>query len=64
MKLFDHIKETYSIKNDRTLAKELGLSHPTVSRIQSGKARVTAEIMIAIHEKYGMSIADIKAMIQ
>lgn len=62
MKLLDHLKDTFSIKNDRQLAIELKISHPTISKIKSGKAKVSAEFMIAVHEKFGLPIAEIKEL--
>ena len=62
MKLLDYLKEKFDIKNDRQLAIELGASHPTVSKIRNGKAKVSAEFMIAVHEKFNMPIAEIKEL--
>lgn len=62
MKLLDYLKETFNVKNDRQLAIELGLSHPTISRIRTGHKKASAEVMIAVHEKYSMPIAQIKEL--
>lgn len=62
MKLLDYLKEKFEIKNDRQLAIELGASHPTVSKIRNGKAKVSAEFMIAVHEKFNLPIAEIKEL--
>ncbi len=63
MKLLDHIKETYGVKNDRQFANAIDISTPVISRIRNGKCQVSAEIMIRIHEAFDMSIKDIKAML-
>ncbi len=62
MKLLDHIKATYGVKNDRQFANAIDISTPVISRIRNGKSGVSAEIMIKIHEIYGMPIADIKKL--
>lgn len=62
MKLLDYLKEKFDVKNDRQLAIALGISHPSVSRIRNGHKKVSAEMIIAVHEKYGIPIAEIKQL--
>lgn len=62
MKLLDALKEKYNLKNDAAIAKQLEVAPPVISRIRNGKSTVSAEIMIRIHETFGMPIADIKAL--
>lgn len=62
MKLLDHIQATYEIKNDRHLAEALDISTPVISRIRNKKAGVSSDMIIRIHETFGMSIAEIKAL--
>ncbi len=62
MKLLDYLKETFNVKNDRQLAMEMGISHPTISRIRRGHKKASAEVIIAVHEKYGIPIAEIKQL--
>jgi plasmid maintenance system antidote protein VapI len=62
VKLLDHIQATYEIKNDRQLADKLDISTPVISRIRNKKCGVSSDMMIRIHEVFGMSIADIKAI--
>lgn len=61
--LLDFLKKEYSLKSDRALCDALGVTPPVVSRIRSGRCNVSAEIMIIIHKKTGMSIEDIEQMI-
>ncbi len=63
MKLLDYLQKTYDIKNDRQLALRIGFSTPTLSKIRTGKYKVSADMIIAIHEKFGMSIKEIKRLI-
>lgn len=62
MKLLDYLQEKFDVKNDRQLAIQIGISHPTISRIRQGHKKASAEVMIAIHEKYGVPIAEIKQL--
>jgi transcriptional regulator with XRE-family HTH domain len=63
MKLLDYLQKTYDIKNDRQLALKIGFSTPTLSKIRTGKYKVSADMIIAIHETFNMSIKDIKALL-
>jgi transcriptional regulator with XRE-family HTH domain len=63
MKLLDYLQKTYDVKNDRQLAIKLGFSTPTLSKIRTGKYPVSADMIIAIHETFKMSIKDIKALL-
>lgn len=62
MKLLDYLKEKFNVKNDRQLAMEIGISHPTISRIRRGHKKASAEVIIAVHEKYGIPISEIKQL--
>ena len=62
MKLLDALKEKYDLKNDAAISKALEVAPPVISRIRNGKAQVSADIMIRIHETFGMPIAEIKAL--
>lgn len=60
MKLLDELQSRFEIKNDRQLAARLDVSTPVLSRIRNGKCAVSAEIMIRVHEVFGLPIAEIK----
>lgn len=62
MKLLDALKEKYDLKNDAAIAKRLDVAPPVISRIRNGKAQVSADVIIRVHEEFGMPIADIKAL--
>lgn len=61
--LLDFLKQEYELKSDRALCEALGVTPPVISRIRSKKCGVSAEIMIIIHKKTGMSIEDIEQLI-
>jgi plasmid maintenance system antidote protein VapI len=62
MKLLDTLQKRFKIPNDRQLAARMNISTPVISRIRNGKCAVSADIMIRIHEVFGLSIADIKRL--
>ena len=62
-RLFDHLLRTYRVKNDRALAKELGVLPPVISKIRSGHAGMGDTILLSVHEVFEMPIKDIKGML-
>jgi hypothetical protein len=61
--LFDFLKTEYNIPSDRQLCAALGITPPMLSKIRHGVIGVSGDAIILIHEKTGMSIADIKELI-
>ena len=61
--LFDFLKTEYNIPSDRQLCDALGIAAPVLSKIRHGVIGISGDIMILIHEKTGMTIADIKELI-
>jgi len=62
LKLLDELQKRFDIKNDRQLAAKLDVSTPVMSRVRNGKCAVSADIMIRIHEVFGLPIAEIKGL--
>jgi plasmid maintenance system antidote protein VapI len=62
--LFDFLMKECGLRTDASLAKALEVTAPTVSRIRSGKTRVTADIILRIHKTTGLSVESIEAMIE
>jgi hypothetical protein len=62
-KLLDFIGENYLLKTDAAIADFIGTVPPVVSKIRSGKLTFGAQYIIRLHEKTGVSVADIKAML-
>lgn len=70
--LLDKIIADHRLKSDYQLSRFLGIKAPVLSKIRKAAAnggmygkqkyRMTGDVMIAIHEKTGMSIAQIKAL--
>jgi plasmid maintenance system antidote protein VapI len=61
--LLDFLIRECELKNDAGLARALALTAPTVSRMRSRKANVTAETILLIHKKTGLSVDSIETMI-
>lgn len=62
--LLDFLKKEYQLKNDAALAKALGVKSPTISKLRANKHNVSAEMIIIIHKKTGMSIEDIESFLE
>jgi transcriptional regulator with XRE-family HTH domain len=63
--LLDHLKARFRLRNDRELARKLGLqSSGYVSRVRHGHLPVSAELMLKIHDAFGLEIREIKALAQ
>lgn len=61
--LLDHLKVQEQLPTDAALARDMGLQASILSRARAGRAGISAGMMIVINQEYGMSIADIKALI-
>jgi transcriptional regulator with XRE-family HTH domain len=62
--LFDHLKDRFGLRNDRELARELGVQSGYVSRVRHGHLPVSASLMLGIHDVFGLEIHEIKALAQ
>lgn len=59
-RFLDHLIASVPLKNDAMLARFLGLTPPVLSKIRHDRIGVSAGTMILVHERTGMSIAEIK----
>ena len=62
-KLLDYLRNKFNVESDFELAERLGASAPTMSRVRNGRSPVGANLILAIHEQFGIPIKDIKGMI-
>ena len=58
--LFDYLLQKYNLKNDAALAREVGLAPPVISKVRSGDLIVSPATILAIHEKLGVDVAEIR----
>lgn len=63
MKLLDTIKERHSIKSDAELSRKLDVPPPTISKIRSGRVSVSADMILRIHETFGMTVKEIRELL-
>jgi transcriptional regulator with XRE-family HTH domain len=62
--LLDYLKDRFGLRNDRELARELGVQSGYVSRVRHGHLPVSASLMLGIHDVFGLEIHEIKALAQ
>ncbi|MDB5733260.1 MAG: hypothetical protein JWQ03_3155 [Variovorax sp.] len=70
--LLDKIAADFRLKNDYQLARFLGVGASVLSKLRTAHAnggmykgskyRLSGDVILAIHEKTGMSVAQIKAL--
>lgn len=60
--LLDYLVQHLAVNNDRALGEVLKVAQPSLSKIR-GNGKVSAEVILAIHEATGISIAEIKSRI-
>lgn len=58
------IESENGVKNDAELARDLDVPPPVISKIRNNHRGVSADIMIRIHEAYGVSISRIKQLLR
>jgi len=62
--LFDFLMREADIKSDAGLARALKTPASTVSKIRSGKSKVSAELILRIHRLTGLSVETIDRMLE
>lgn len=59
-KLFDHLMEAHSIKNDAALSRMLDVKPPVISKLRHGRLAVGPTMILSIHEKFGVAVKTIR----
>jgi plasmid maintenance system antidote protein VapI len=62
--LFDNLIAAHDLKNDAGLARALEVAPPVISKIRHHRALMGATLMITIHEKFDMPIAEIRTQLK
>jgi transcriptional regulator with XRE-family HTH domain len=62
MKLLDYLIKFHGYKNDNAISAGTGISKGTISKIRNGKIKASSDIIIKIHEMYGLPISKIKEL--
>ena len=63
-KLLDYLLATYRLKNDSMLADTLEVKKPTISKVRNRAMKVGPNFILAVHDAFGLSIKEIKALAQ
>lgn len=53
-----------NLKNDAALSRRLGVAPPVISKIRNRRLPIGASILISAHEESGLSIKELKLLIQ
>lgn len=59
-RLIDELIARLNLRNDASLARELGVPREIISKIRHRKRPIGAAMLIAMHEISGLSIADLR----
>ncbi|KQQ40435.1 hypothetical protein ASF61_06690 [Duganella sp. Leaf126] len=58
--LLDYLITEHRLKNYAELAREMGETGATISRLVSGRQRLSAKQILFIHEYFGMGVQEIR----
>lgn len=61
--LVDYLLEKLSLKNDRQLAEYFDVLPPVISKIRNRRMSVSANMILLIHEKLDIPVAEIRRLI-
>lgn len=61
--MLDFVIEVHKLKNDRGLARVLEVAQPTISKIRRRHLPMSSEIILRMHERLGMPVAEIRKLI-
>lgn len=61
-RLLDHLRKIGGCKSDAQLGNLLGISNPTLSKIRHGKKELSPTVILAIHEKMNVPVAEIREL--
>jgi transcriptional regulator with XRE-family HTH domain len=60
--LFDTLAAKLNLSSDRQLAKFLGISQGTISKMRSGDQPITDRMFVILHDKCGIDLDDSRAL--
>jgi transcriptional regulator with XRE-family HTH domain len=62
--LLDALLQRYGLKNDAALCRVLDVQPCLMSKIRHGKQRISADMMLRIHEVFDMPIAEMRTLMR
>lgn len=63
-KAIDHLIHLKGLRNDAHLSRYLGVTAATVCKIRAGKLGVSAGILLRLHEKFGIPVAELRELLE
>lgn len=63
-KLLDACMKLASVKTDKALGDRIGIASTVMSRVRHKKLPVTPTTILAIHEKLGMPVSEIREFLK
>ncbi|MDC8756241.1 hypothetical protein [Janthinobacterium fluminis] len=61
--LFAHLMSKLELKNYAALARALQVAPPVISKITHGRLEVGDRLILLIHEKFGLPVAEIRKLL-
>jgi plasmid maintenance system antidote protein VapI len=61
-RLLDALIEQLNLKNDAGLARVLGVSAPTMSKVRNGRLPLGPSMLVRMHEESGLSVKQLRAL--
>ena len=62
-RLLDALLNLKALKNDAALCRLLKLPAPLISKVRHGRIKISGEVMIRIHETFGMTFIEMRALL-
>lgn len=62
-RLLDRVMASQNLKNDAALSRALGVAPPVVSKLRNGVLPVGPSLVLKIHERFGMAVKEIRAVL-
>lgn len=60
--LFEHVLDYTHTRSDAQLAKMLGVAPPAICKIRHKKVRMTADMLIRLHDATGKSLDELRGI--
>ncbi len=58
----DHLIARAGLRNDAELARFIGVTAATVSKIRAGKMTLSPGILLRLHETFGLPVAELRRL--
>ena len=62
-RLLDELLHRKALKNDAALCRLLKLAPPLISKVRHGKIRISGDVMIRIHETFGIAFPEMRELL-